>query len=376
MQIPSFETRYADLLLDYSLEIKAGDRLFVSTTTLAEELVAALYRGTLRRGAYLEASLDWDGKSRVLLEEGNDQQLDWLSPQTREAFTEYETFLAIKAPFNLRDQQEVDPGRQARRAEGLRAIQDVYNRRTGSRELRRSLCQYPTQAAAQQAGMSLEAYRRFVYQACKLDQEDPAAAWRALRSQQQKIVDRLNEGSVVSYRNADTDIRFSCKGRRWINSDGTTNMPSGEVYTSPVEDSVEGVVRFDYPALHGGHELQDVTLWVEGGEVRRWEARQGKGYLDRIFDLPGARRFGEAAIGTNYGIDRFTGNILFDEKIGGTIHMALGESYQQCGGKNKSSIHWDLLADMRQGGEISVDGELIYRDGNFIGQYDIRPSNA
>jgi aminopeptidase len=179
-------------------------------------------------------------------------------------------------------------------------------------------------------------------------------------------VDHLNQCAGIHYRGPGIDIRFSCKGRTWINSDGRTNMPSGEVFTSPVEDSVNGTIHFSYPAVYMGREVEGVTLWVKDGEVYKWEARRGKKFLDEVFSIEGARRFGEAAVGTNYRIDRFTKNILFDEKIGGTVHMAIGQSYAQAGGKNQSSIHWDMIADMREGGEIFADGELIYQGGKFL----------
>jgi aminopeptidase len=143
-------------------------------------------------------------------------------------------------------------------------------------------------------------------------------------------------------------------------------MPSGEVYTSPVEDSVQGTVHFSYPCLYQGVEVEGVTLWVKDGFIEKWSARRGKDFLDEIFQIPGTRRFGEAAIGTNYDIQRMTKNILFDEKIGGSIHLAIGQSYLQTGGKNESSVHWDMITDMTRGGEIWADGEVIYRDGVFI----------
>ena len=163
-----------------------------------------------------------------------------------------------------------------------------------------------------------------------------------------------------------TDITFSTEGRIWMNSDGQTNMPSGEVYTSPVENAVNGVVHFSYPCLHGGHEVQGATLWVKDGYIERWEAERGQDYLDKVFQIEGTRRFGEAAIGTNYDINKITKNILFDEKIGGSIHMAIGQSYLQTGGKNQSTVHWDMITDMRQGGEVIADGEVIYRNGRFL----------
>ena len=367
MPLETYESRYARLLVDYCLGLRSGERLLVSTTTLTVPLVREVYRVGLERGAHVEVDLDWDGKGRDFYAAAGDFALDYVPTQLREAYTHFDAYLAIRAPFNTRAGGAIDPERKRRRAAALREVKETYFRRTGTRELRRNLCQYPTQAAAQEAGLSLEAYRAFVFGACKLDEPDPHAAWVALSQRQRGIVDRLNACTRFRYRNADTDLRFSTAGRTWINSDGQTNMPSGEVYTSPVEDSVEGVIRFDYPAVREGREVEDVTLWVEGGEVVRWEARRGGDYLDEVFALPGTRRFGEAAIGTNYAIDRFTRNILFDEKIGGTVHLALGQSYAQCGGQNQSPVHWDLLAGMRDGGEIEADGEVIYRDGAFVG---------
>jgi len=217
-----------------------------------------------------------------------------------------------------------------------------------------------------EAGMSLEEYEHFVYGACKLYDEDPTQSWLNVRKAQQSIVDLLNSREKIHYKGDGTDITFSTKGRTWINSDGKTNMPSGEVYTSPVEDSVNGVVHFTYPALYMGHEVEGVTLWVKDGYIEKWEARRGMEVLDSVFQIEGTRRFGEVAIGTNYSINRFTKNILFDEKIGGTVHMAIGLGYPDSGSLNKSSVHWDMICDMRQDSAIHVDGELFYKDGQFV----------
>ena len=179
-------------------------------------------------------------------------------------------------------------------------------------------------------------------------------------------MDHLNACSTIRYLADGTDLTFITAGRIWINSDGRTNMPSGEVYTSPVENAVNGVVHFSFPCLYQGHEVEGVTLWVKDGLIEKWEARRGEEFLDYIFSLPGTRRFGEAAIGTNYDIQRITRNILFDEKIGGSIHLAIGQSYLQTGGKNESAVHWDMITDMTNGGEIHADGERIYHNGRFL----------
>ena len=279
---------------------------------------------------------------------------------------EYEAYLFIRAPFNLFESQSNDPEKVKIRKEATSELNSTYFQRTATRELKRNLCQFPTDAAAQNAGMSLEEYEQFVYGACHLFADDPIKEWLEVRRSQQQIVDLLNAREDIRYRGEGIDIRFSTKGRTWINSDGQTNMPSGEVYTSPVEDSVNGHIHFSYPAVYMGHEVEGVTLWVKDGWVDKWEARRGQEFLDRIFQMEGTRRFGEAAIGTNYRINRFTKNILFDEKIGGTVHMAIGQSYLQAGGKNKSAIHWDMIANMKDGGEIYANEEKIYESGKFL----------
>jgi len=359
-------SKYADLLVHYCLAIKPGDQFYVRSTTLAEPLVREIYRHAVEAGAHVEVSLAFREQYRLLLAGAGADQLRHVSPFFRTAMTEFDAYLYIRAPFNLREDQNVDRDKAKIRQEAQQEIMDVYSRRTATRELRRSLCQFPTQASAQEAGMSLEEYQDFVYRACKLDEADPKAGWLEVRRRQQGIVDRLNQCSTVRYEGDGIDIEFSTAGRTWINSDGQTNMPSGEVYTSPVEDSVNGVIHFSYPGVYMGHEVEGVTLWVKDGYIEKWEARRGREFLDYIFQLKGSRRFGEAAIGTNDGIDRMTRNILFDEKMGGTVHMAIGQSYLQAGGKNQSAVHWDMITDMRKDGVIYADGERIYQQGAFV----------
>lgn len=358
--------KYADLLVQYCLELKAGERLYIKSTTLAEPLIREVYRSAVKAGGLVEVDMTFREQSRIFVAEANEDQLSYVSPFYNKAIEEFEAYLYIRAPFNLREDQNVDNSKLKIRQKALSPITQTYFKRTADRSLKRNLCQFPTLANAQEAGMSLEEYEHFVYSACKLYDEDPLQSWLDVRASQQKIVDLLNSRESIQYKGAGIDIRFSTKGRTWINSDGQTNMPSGEVYTSPVEDSVNGHINFSYPAVYMGHEVEDVTLWVKDGYVEKWEAKRGQEFLDHIFQLDGARRFGEAAIGTNYNIDRFTKNILFDEKIGGTVHMAIGQSYLQAGGKNQSSIHWDMIGNMMNGGEIFADDEKIYENGQFI----------
>ncbi len=359
--------KYAALLTHYCLRIQPGDRVFISTTTLAEPLVREVYREALEAGAALvECDLAFRERERLLLEHGSNDALRTPPLLMKEAMENFDAYLHIRAPHNLREMQNAPADRLQLRQEGLKSINKVYFERIADRRLRRNLCQYPTDAAAQEAGMSLSEYEHFVFNACKLFEEDPIQAWLQVRAEQQRIVEHLNKCSTIRYVGPGTDITFSTAGRTWINSDGQNNMPSGEVFTSPVEDSAQGVVHFSLPAIYQGHEVEGITLWVKDGYIEKWEAKRGQDFLNYIFSLPGTRRFGEAAIGTNYAICQITRNILFDEKIGGTIHMAIGQSYLQCGGKNESSVHWDLITDMTQGGEIWADGACIYRDGKFL----------
>lgn len=358
--------KYANLLVHYCLDMQPGERFYLRSTTLAEPLVREVYRAAVKAGAHVEVDLDFREKNRILLAQGSEAQLQYVSPLYKQAMEEFDTYLYIMAPFNLREDQNVDPAKRKIRQESQQAVLKTYFERTATRDLKRNLCQYPTLANAQEAGMSLEEYEDFVFRACKLYDPDPVQSWLEVRRWQQQIVDLLNARETVRYKADGTDITFSTRGRAWINSDGQTNMPSGEVYTSPVEDSANGVVHFSFPAIYMGHEVEGVTLYVKDGYIEKWEARRGKDFLDQVFQIEGTRRFGEAAIGTNYNIARLTKNILFDEKMGGAIHMAIGQSYLQAGGKNQSTVHWDMITDMKEGGEIYADGEKIYENGRFL----------
>lgn len=358
--------KYAQLLVHYCLSTKAGDRMYLRSTTLAEPLVREVYREAVKAGAKVDVDLSFREQNRILLEEGGKEQLQHLSPLFEEAMQAYDTYLYIRAPFNLREDQNVDPDKRKIRQQAQAGVMKTYFERTATLDMRRSLCQYPTLANAQEAGMSLEEYEAFIFNACRLYEDDPMQRWLAVREQQQQIVDLLDSRSEVRYVGNGTDISFRTDGRKWINSDGRTNMPSGEVYTSPVEDSVNGLIHFSYPGIYMGREVEGVTLHVKDGYIEKWEADRGKDFLDELFQIEGTRRFGEAAIGTNYNIKQMTKNILFDEKIGGTVHMAIGQSYLQAGGKNQSTVHWDMITDMTEAGEIYADGEKIYEKGRFL----------
>jgi aminopeptidase len=239
--------------------------------------------------------------------------------------------------------------------------------RSASGKLRWVGTQWPCQASAQDAEMSLEEYEGFVYGAGHLDKANPIQAWKRISRDQQALTDFLNKSREVRIVAEDTDLRYSCKGRKWINCDGHYNCPDGEVFTGPVETSVEGHVKFSFPAVHNGHEVEAVRLTFERGKVAKAEAEKGQDFLRAMIQMDsGSCYLGEGAIGTNYNVKRYTKNTLFDEKIGGTIHLALGAGYSETGNKNRSGLHWDMVCDLRKGGELYVDGELIQKNGKFL----------
>ena len=362
----SILNKYAELLADYCLELKPNDRLFIKTTTLAEPLVREVYREALIRGAHIDVEFEFGEQNRLLSMHAKDEQISHVSPLHKLAMESYDAFLHIRAPFSLREKHQSNSEFNRLRQEALKPSTAKYFERIGNRSLKRTLCQYPTMAAAQEAGMSLEEYEEFVYSACYLNDPEPQKRWLEVRQSQQKAVDILNRATEIKYQGPNIDLTFSTEGRKWINSDGRNNMPSGEVYTSPVEDSVNGEVTFTLPLLYKGELLENIRLEVKDGYIVSYECSRGQAMLENIFSIPGSRYFGEAAIGTNYNIQNFTRNILFDEKIGGTVHLAIGQSYLQAGGKNNSSIHLDMITDMKSDSQIFADGKIIYKDGHFL----------
>jgi aminopeptidase len=358
--------KYAKLLVHYSLSLKKGQKLLISSTYLAEPLIREVYREALLVGAYPETWISLNGINRTLFNYGDTLQLRHISPMYQYAVQHYDAFLTIRAPFNLKELEGIDAEKKRIANEAQAEVKGLFMKRASTGKLTWTLCEFPTEAQAQESGMSKEEYEKFILSACYLYNDNPEGQWNDLRQRQQHIVDFLNKKRKIRFVAQDTDITFSTRNRKWINSDGHHNMPSGEVFTAPVETSVEGVVRFSYPGIFMGEEIENVRLEVHKGEVTGWDADKGRPLLDSILLIPGMKRFGEAAIGTNTGITRFTKNMLFDEKMGGTAHMALGASYAEAGGKNSSAVHWDLLLDLKENGEIYADGELIYSKGRFL----------
>ena len=345
---------FAALLCDWCLEPQEGDQVLVATSIPGMPAALAVHAALLARGAWPLMRLTGDVLGESFYRHASDAHLDSFAPLELAEAEAVDAYLTITAPTNTRALAEVDPARIARAGRARAPITEarLMSRWCGTL--------WPTPAAAQQAGMSGHDYEAFVDRALFLDRPDAVQAWKELSGFQQRLVQRLGSAREIRIEGPGTDLRLRVDGRTWINSDGKHNMPSGEVYTGPLEDSASGTIRFTVPSSPGGVEVSDIQLTFEQGRVIEARAQRGDDYLQAALQTdPGARFLGELGIGTNTGIDRPTGSILLDEKMAGTVHLALGRSYPATGGTNSSALHWDMICDLRDGGRLSVDGEQL-----------------
>jgi aminopeptidase len=358
--------RFADVVVGYCADVRPDDLVVVQGTANVEPLIEELYASVLRAGGH-PATRVTPELGELLLTAGSDEQLEWLAPSEVEDIEQADVWIVVEAPSNTKELTAVDPERQALRQRARMPLRERYLERALAGELRWVLTAYPTNAAAQDAGMSLAEYEDFLYGAALLDADDPADRWREFSGELQRGVELLSAKEELRFVAEGTDVTFAVGGRTWIPADGHENFPDGEVFTAPLEESAEGVITFTYPAVFEGRQVDDVRLRFRGGEVVEATATRGEGFLQEMVAVDeGARRVGELAFGLNDAVRVFTRNILFDEKIGGTMHLALGSAYPECGGTNRSALHWDMICDLRSGAEVYADGELVYRDGRFL----------
>lgn len=351
---------HAGLLVRYCVDAKARETIGVEGGSLAEPLVRAVYEEVLRCGGFPALKLQPEGCGEAVYERGKGHHFTTEWPFDMAYARCVAKSIGIHAQANTRALSAVDPKRQSQMAKSSRRVWMLLRRKPWV------LTVHPTQAYAQDAEMSLGEYEDFVYGAMFCDDADPAGRWEELGRLQRRLAARLRRARQVRIVGPDTDLTLSVEGRTFLSSDGRQNMPSGEIYTSPVETSAEGHIRFDFPACRGGREVHDVRLVFRGGKVVEAAAAKNQDYLLAMLDTdPGARRLGELGIGTNERIQRFTRHILFDEKIGGTIHLALGRGFEKAGGRNRSAVHWDMIKDLRRGGAVYVDGKVLQKDGRF-----------
>ena len=353
--------------MNYSVTVKPGQTVAIQGGVAGEPLMRAVYREVIKAGGYPVVIAGFSGLGAFLLKEGNDNQIKYIPPTESFLRTEADVVIHIMAETNTKSLATVDPARQQMSQLARTDLFKTYMARDASGALNWTLTLFPTDGYAQDAGMSTDEFTEFVYDACKLNDPDPVTSWKATRDLNQGIIDWLAGRRIVHLSGPGTDLTVGIEGRTWINCDGLKNFPDGEVFTGPEENRVDGHVTFSYPVVTGGREIAGIQLWFEQGKVVKATAERGQDYLDSVLETDeGARYLGEFAVGTNFGIQQFTRNILFDEKIGGTVHMAIGAGYPASGSTNLSAVHWDMICDLRQGGQVTVDGEVLLKDGVFV----------
>nr|MBN1228166.1 aminopeptidase [Anaerolineae bacterium] len=359
--------KVADVLVNYSVAVKTGDLVRIRVfDPVASPMALEVYKYVLLAGGNAFFQMSPAGSGEVFYKNASDEQLDFLNPLAMWTIENVDVDIALLADSNTKALTNIDPPKISRARAAGRPVSQRFMERQAVGALRWTLTQYPTHASAQDAEMSLMEYEDFVYSACMVHLDDPVAYWKGIAAEQQRLVDWLKGKERVEVRGEHVELTLSIKDRVFINADGKKNFPDGEIFTGPVEDSMNGWIRFTYPAIYSGREVDGIELHFEEGKVVKATAEKGEDFLNSVLDTDeGARYVGEFAIGTNMGITQFTRNILFDEKMGKTMHIAVGASYPDTGAKNESAIHWDMICDMRSGSEILVDGELFYKDGEF-----------
>jgi aminopeptidase len=360
-------TGLARILVHHSTRVKDGDVCLIEGESEGEPLLQAIFEEVLAAGGQPVVNMALAEQAASFFRLGSEAQLGWVSPVAEWAVENADCRFAVMAKSNVRDLASVDPARQAIRRRAMAPLMTRSMERSAAGKYRWALTLFPTHAYASEAGMSLSEYEDFYYAACLADQPDPVAAWAGASDEVRRLADWIGGREEVHITGPGTDLRLGIAGRTFIAADGRHNMPDGEFFTGPVEDSANGEITFHLPSTYAGNEVSGVWFRFEDGKVVDARAERGEEFLISVLDTDdGARRLGELGIGTNYAIQRGTKEILLDEKIGGTVHLAVGKSYPETGGENDSAVHWDMICDLRRGGEIKVDGEALQRDGRFV----------
>ncbi len=359
--------KLAQVLVHYSIKLKKGQLLKIQGEVCSLPLIKAVFEEAVEVGAYPYVKLNVPELDEIFLKKASRNQLTYVSPLLKAEISKIDALISIWGSENTRSFSGVDPKRQATARLAGRPVFQKFFKRTAEGSLTWVGTLFPTNAEAQEADMSLADWEDFVYRAGRITSADPVAHWKKIAKEQDRLVKILNRTDYLHIRSADTDLKMRVKGRKWINCAGTENFPDGEIFTCPIENTVNGYIRYSYPAVYMGREVEDVRLEFKNGKVVKESAGKNQDFLTSMLNMDkGARYLGEVAVGTNYSIKKFTKNILFDEKIGGTCHLAVGASIPEAGGKNKSALHWDMICDMKKDAEILADGNVIYRNGKFV----------
>ncbi len=365
-------TRMAQTIVRYSSEVKKGDIVRITGGTEAAPLMKELYTECIDAGAHPYVIAGISGLDEIFLDRASKHQLEYVQPFAQFEIKKVDVLINILSEVNTKRLSGSDPARQALSQKARKPIMNTFMKRAAKHErgekggLRWTLTLWPTQAYAQDAEMSLDEYSDFVYKACFANRANPIREWNKLATFQKKIIRYLKGRKKVHLTGPGTDLELGIRGRAFINCEGKRNFPDGEVFTGPEERSVNGQITYTFPATYGGREVEGIKLHFEKGEVVKFSAEKNEEYLSQMIKMdPGAKRVGEFAFALNSGIQRFTKNILFDEKIGGTVHLALGKGYPESGSKNDSALHWDMICDLRQKGEVYIDGKLFEKNGKL-----------
>lgn len=360
--------KYAEVLVDYSTNVQKGDLVIIRGESVhTKDLVKAVYKRVIQKGGHPLIRTAIGDMAEIFLKNASDEQLDFVDPITKMEYELVDKYISIGGPLNTKNMARADLSKMSRRGKATKQLSELLLSRAAKGEASWVIADVPTQALAQEANMSLEEYSEFLFKACYLDCDDPVAKLKELDEKQLKWADYLNGVKKLRVVGDKTDITFGVDGRKWISCSGLNNYPDGEVFTSPVETDVNGEIYFDFPQNYRGNSAHGVHLWIENGQIVKAEAEKGEDFLNAMLNMDeGSKGIGEIAIGTNNEIQEVTGNILFDEKIGGSIHMAVGASYPETGGKNVSGLHWDMIKNMKNGGKIFADDTLIYENGKFL----------
>lgn len=358
--------KMADVLINYSLELQPGEKLAIITSPIANDLNLALLKYALMAGAHPDYRCRIHGAEETFLKYADNNQLTHVSEVDMFEVQYYDAMVFVGASKNVKTLNNLEPEKRQLIRDANKAYVQSLWRRIDDKELKWCYVIYPTDAYAQEADMGTEEYKEFVFEMCKLNEVDPVAKWKELALNQTKWIDRLKGKDRLELKGPNIDLTMSIKDRTFLAGDGKENFPDGEIYCSPVENSTNGWIKFNYPSDDFGNEIQDLELWFENGKVTQYKASKGEEFFKSLIETDeGASILGEIGIGTNYEIKRFTKNTLFDEKMGGTIHLAVGMGFPESGGTNESAMHHDMVFSMRDS-QILVDGELFYENGNFV----------
>lgn len=361
MSILDLPSKLARLVVHYSLEVKQGQMVAIQGSTEATPLIRELYREILRAGAFPEVVMQFPDQEFVHVAEASEDILARESTVERAIIEKCDALILVQSDPNPYETSRLPASRLNLRRMGKAGVFMAFMQRVDTPGFRFMSMPWPTQGQAAISRMSLEELTGRLEKACFLDRPDPAAEWERQREIQQKLIERLSSVKKLHIHSADTDLELAVAGRSWLNCFGRADLPDGEVFTAPLENSANGTIKFSFPAK----KASGIQLTFKDGEVISATAESGDDYLQETLLTPGARRLGEIGIGTNFNIQDPIGQILFDEKIGGTVHLALGSAYPASGGTNQSPLHWDLILDLRNAGELLGDGKTILKGGQF-----------